>query len=106
MASGDDGGWRRWGGSDSVKKRVSSGILPCRDQWVVGPRRRLIAGGRGSVITEFEEKGTEVIWWTRTSSSSVKRTWWPSSPFARATSTPRSEERRVGKECRSRWAPY
>src|SRR5260370_26919300 len=26
--------------------------------------------------------------------------------FARAGSTRRSEERRVGKECRSRWSPY
>src|SRR3712207_7037575 len=26
--------------------------------------------------------------------------------IARAVSIPRSEERRVGKECRSRWSPY
>src|SRR5262249_57251129 len=26
--------------------------------------------------------------------------------FANALSGPRSEERRVGKECRSRWSPY
>src|ERR1043166_7476775 len=28
---------------------------------------------------------------------------WPKEPWARGD---RSEERRVGKECRSRWAPY
>src|SRR5262249_58395661 len=27
-------------------------------------------------------------------------------PVSEMTSTPRSEERRVGKECRSRWWPY
>ena len=27
-------------------------------------------------------------------------------PFAGACTDPRSEERRVGKECRSRWSPY
>ena len=26
--------------------------------------------------------------------------------FSRALTIPRSEERRVGKECRSRWSPY
>ena len=27
-------------------------------------------------------------------------------PAGKATPAPRSEERRVGKECRSRWSPY
>src|SRR5256886_8406342 len=31
---------------------------------------------------------------------------WRGEPEARAPATPRSEERRVGKECRSRWSPY
>ena len=36
---------------------------------------------------------------------------WDGSPASRTESTPaetslRSEERRVGKECRSRWSPY
>ena len=32
---------------------------------------------------------------------------WAASPYtANATPPPRSEERRVGKECRSRWSPY
>ena len=29
-----------------------------------------------------------------------------SGDVASVTATPRSEERRVGKECRSRWSPY
>src|SRR6266536_5992644 len=42
------------------------------------------------------------------STSSARRTSAPrSTRAARATcSPPRSEERRVGKECRSRWSPY
>src|SRR5215813_7147500 len=31
---------------------------------------------------------------------------WPSGPLTPLRSKPRSEERRVGKECRSRWSPY
>src|SRR5690349_24783568 len=35
------------------------------------------------------------------------RRWWSSAiSKARASSARRSEERRVGKECRSRWSPY
>src|SRR3712207_6877102 len=30
----------------------------------------------------------------------------PDSPVTTTTSSERSEERRVGKECRSRWSPY
>ena len=30
----------------------------------------------------------------------------PSVGFSSAIATERSEERRVGKECRSRWSPY
>jgi len=36
--------------------------------------------------------------------SSVEPIWFLSMKFAARTS--RSEERRVGKECRSRWSPY
>src|SRR3712207_7030676 len=31
---------------------------------------------------------------------------WGESRFARSAALRRSEERRVGKECRSRWSPY
>ena len=30
----------------------------------------------------------------------------PASASGKVTHSPRSEERRVGKECRSRWSPY
>ena len=31
---------------------------------------------------------------------------WNESKWISAVNAPRSEERRVGKECRSRWSPY
>src|SRR3712207_3364068 len=37
---------------------------------------------------------------------SVRRKRWASSSGSSPTTSPRSEERRVGKECRSRWSPY
>src|SRR5229473_4557216 len=43
--------------------------------------------------------------WAR--SSEAPRVSWCSSRMARPRpQAPRSEERRVGKECRSRWSPY
>ena len=50
----------------------------------------------GSVLIEMGE--TKVIC-TATVEDKVP-------PFLRNTGTGRSEERRVGKECRSRWSPY
>src|SRR6266511_1043400 len=38
--------------------------------------------------------------------ASVRPRWAPDSQSAPVTTTARSEERRVGKECRSRWSPY
>ena len=36
----------------------------------------------------------------------IKREWWRSMVVTRGDVVGRSEERRVGKECRSRWSPY
>ena len=42
--------------------------------------------------------------------NNVKRAWWQKfiqeSPYNVGVDCARSEERRVGKECRSRWSPY
>src|SRR2546430_7594821 len=36
----------------------------------------------------------------------VETSRWPLTPSPEPSSAARSEERRVGKECRSRWSPY
>ena len=35
-----------------------------------------------------------------------KKTAWEAEPLVSGINCQRSEERRVGKECRSRWSPY
>jgi len=53
--------------------------------------------------TAYRPDGSEeVMIWTR----GYGFGWQPTYHFKRAVALPRSEERRVGKECRSRWSPY
>src|SRR2546422_6174205 len=44
--------------------------------------------------------------WIRSPWTTSRAGWRPCGKMARAARTSRSEERRVGKECRSRWSPY
>jgi len=41
------------------------------------------------------------LWWARRPLAAARAVI-----FAQMVNDPRSEERRVGKECRSRWSPY
>ena len=50
-----------------------------------------------SYITESSGKPTDAVY------TYIIERWDPEDPSA---PNPRSEERRVGKECRSRWSPY
>src|SRR5687768_18615765 len=43
---------------------------------------------------------------TSLSRRSQDRTYWSKDPVPGSQAARRSEERRVGKECRSRWSPY
>ena len=58
------------------------------------------------IVQNFNESGIlpfEVVWKpTLIDSTSIRRTF----EEANADEECRSEERRVGKECRSRWSPY
>ena len=54
-----------------------------------GVRRGLI----GEIIARFEKRGLKIV--------SLEMIWAQKSQVDN-----RSEERRVGKECRSRWSPY
>ena len=48
----------------------------------------------------FEDKG-KTFYWDEISPEKIRK-----SPGGEVTPEDRSEERRVGKECRSRWSPY
>ena len=51
--------------------------------------------------------GSTVVGFTKDNPESDTFQGFPMHDFATITETrPRSEERRVGKECRSRWSPY
>src|SRR6266404_9623236 len=50
---------------------------------------------------DFEDKGGRHLALRPEGTASVVRAWVQHRP-----TLPRSEERRVGKECRSRWSPY
>src|SRR6266568_3561018 len=51
-------------------------------------------GGPSTRLTYWGDASTDVLGWT------------PDGAVLAKTSAGRSEERRVGKECRSRWSPY
>src|SRR3712207_1830109 len=55
--------------------------------------------GAGIEMTQYKEKTGEATRWTNSLFSGMPT-------YQMAPSYKRSEERRVGKECRSRWSPY
>src|SRR2546430_17259963 len=73
----------------------------------------LWAGRRNRNLEDFSLGSRSIPWWAvlasiiaaETSAATFLGT--PAEGFkTQVTSTGRSEERRVGKECRSRWSPY
>ena len=58
-------------------------------------------GGSSLASAEQFKKVKEII-----TAESSRRFVVPSAPGKRFSNDTRSEERRVGKECRSRWSPY
>ena len=52
-----------------------------------------------------EQRSRPVAWWRR-AIAFILKTLIPLAILAVAAKVVRSEERRVGKECRSRWSPY
>ena len=72
-------------------------VLPVADLDVRGWRVVYLLAGLGTVI---------VLWVGRRLPETRRFTAAAQDPVARATEEDRSEERRVGKECRSRWSPY
>src|SRR5947209_20103915 len=60
--------------------------------------------GQGSLYPPIAPRA--ILFSHADSQSSNFRARWSSAPRLAPTASVRSEERRVGKECRSRWAPY
>src|SRR2546430_16124983 len=83
------GTWAR-GKKTSGRPRNPRGCVRCR----LGPPRRWPPAGASGASRPGPERGT----------SPSRRCRGSRRYFARTA--PRSEERRVGKECRSRWSPY
>src|SRR6267143_456387 len=64
-------------------------------------------GIRDGTVTEVQTCALPICYGPSCRSSSRPRPRWSPSPkSSRSRSLSRSEERRVGKECRSRWVPY
>ena len=57
-------------------------------------------------LNSVPKKTTGVSWGVPWPQGQVKKTANFALAKADGTTIPRSEERRVGKECRSRWSPY
>src|SRR5438445_11515244 len=84
-------------GSTAGATRVCAGALRVR----IVVASRPAATARGTVTRRTIERGR-----FRTETSEGWRSRRPSIAISRRAPTSRSEERRVGKECRSRWSPY
>src|SRR3712207_9298865 len=64
-------------------------------------------GVKGSIYKELRSRGASVVAMPGATSSEEILAAEPDGVFlSNGPGDPRSEERRVGKECRSRWSPY
>src|SRR5438067_13259916 len=81
---------------DGIRDRNVTGVQTCALPIFRDPHRLL--GARGSAAAGTAVRGD------REGGVDLGRRW-RALGLAPAQSPPRSEERRVGKECRSRWAP-
>src|SRR5687767_15468260 len=95
---------------DGIRDKLVTGVQTCAlpiSYWTI------IAGGLPTAFRAYErdelmptftrlrekQPDAELKWFARGK-------LWESPDAARADTEKRSEERRVGKECRSRWSPY
>src|SRR2546426_12543651 len=74
-----------------------------RPGWTA-PAARRAAGRRGGVHSLGDRRG--IVDFRGMTAQSVKWFWYASPQTFYPVAGVRSEERRVGKECRSRWSPY
>src|SRR5256885_8830716 len=69
-------------------------------------QRSMTAATASGTLRERVAMGSASVSSTRAASASGVDAWNGCTPVAYSYITTRSEERRVGKECRSRWSPY
>src|SRR2546429_1303514 len=87
---------------DGIRDVAVTGVQTCA--LPICFRMREIFRCRSSSPTASPACGTWAASWTSCRHGATKLR--PDARSARAFTPPRSEERRVGKECRSRWSPY
>src|SRR2546430_11122585 len=87
---------------DGIRDLTVTGVQTCALPILESPCRRLwrLAVRMVSIVEQLHFQATLPGVWQRLRNAIEHTT------IATVGDTPRSEERRVGKECRSRWSPY
>ena len=86
---------------DSASKRVAYNGSSAAEWWLRSPHTN------GSNIVWFVKSDGSYDYWSYNNTYGVRPAFvLPSELVVSDDGTVRSEERRVGKECRSRWSPY
>ena len=93
--------------AEHLVEAAVSGYAPftIRDRDVVGVTESLVARAQGNIVT-LEEIAADVRDKIPEGDAAVAFPILSRNRFMSLLDRSRSEERRVGKECRSRWSPY
>src|SRR5215204_4478718 len=93
-----------FGGWTAYHLRKMGARVTLVDTWGLGNSRSTSGEETRGVRTSYGDRPHGVLW-ARWASQAVQRWKDWDEEFSRTTQE-KSEERRVGKECRSRWSPY
>src|SRR5256885_3516025 len=83
---------------DGIRDYKVTGVQTCALPICYRIVRQLGAGGMGAVYEAIDDRLQATV--------AIKETFSVDDRLRRQFEQERSEERRVGKECRSRWSPY
>src|SRR2546430_9588574 len=116
MVSAGPSGWPAQGGSglsisisfffqaeDGIRDLTVTGVQTCALPILARIRAlapTVLKGGHGDDITDYDEHFHRMYRFTNARQSKLMTL------IPKEGATARSEERRVGEECRSRWSPY
>src|SRR5258708_21088029 len=89
---------------DGIRDDLVTGVQTCALPISWRSRNAATASGSDVVSARTRKNGIDVSWHATTVFTGPKRR--ARNGAARNATITRSEERRVGKECRSRWSPY